>query len=166
MRAAFCLTCCAGLLFAGARRTVQSGRDRPLGSLIRRCSVRRDLWNKVPSPARTRPASARADALTARGCSHRHWIGRRRGGHHHVHNPPWPPPPRASAAYLLPKLLRHAALHHTAPHRDWSGMCSDACARAQGRTLLKGRGMAMGANAALWHSLHITYSSVCRSAMQ
>ena len=117
MRAAFCLTCYAGLLFAGARRTVQSGRDRPLGSLIRRCSARRDLWNKVPSPARTRPASARADALTARGCSHRHWIGRRRGGHHHVHNPPWPPPPRASAAET-------AALWHSLDICD-TQVCAD-----------------------------------------
>ena len=117
LRAAFCLTCCAGLLFAGARRTVQSGRDRPLGSLIRRCSARRDLWNKVPSPARTRPASARADALTARGCSHRHWIGRRRGGHHHVHNPPWPPPPRASAAKTAAP--RRTASHCTASRPEW-----------------------------------------------
>ena len=83
MRAAFCLTCCAGLLFAGARRTVQSGRDRLLGSLIRRCSARRDLWNKVPPPACTRPASVRARVLTARvSCSHRHSVatrGRERG---------------------------------------------------------------------------------------
>ena len=40
-------------------------------------------------------------------------------------------------------------------------MCSDACARAQGRTLLKGRGMAMDANAALWHSLHINHILKC-----
>ena len=85
--------------------------------VIRRCSARRDLWNKVPSPARTHPASARADALTARGCSHRHWIGRRRGGHHHVHNPPWPPPPRASAAETAAP--RRTASPCTASRPEW-----------------------------------------------
>ena len=155
MRAAFCLTCCAGLLFAGARRTVQSRRDRPLGSLIRRCSARRDLWNKVPPPACTRPASVRARVLTARvSCSHRHSIatrGRERGG----------TAGRCAAA-------RDGSLPQAGPADDGRGKRRGGVPkdRAGGRRAVSTRKVGMEAQhgAALWHSLNISYSSVCGSA--
>ena len=162
MSAASCLTCCAGLLFAGARRTVQSGRDRPLGSLIRRCSARRDLWNKVPTPACTRPASVRARVLTARvSCSHRHSIatrGRERGG----------TAGRCAAA-------RDGSLPQVGPADDGRGKRRGGVPkdRAGGRLAVSTRKVGMEAQhgavvalsqAPLWHSLNLSYSSVCGSA--
>ena len=84
--AAFRLTlmCLFAVCYLRRARRDAERADRPFCSRIRRRSARQALQNKVPLPARTRPASARARVLTARvPCSHRHSIatrGRESGG--------------------------------------------------------------------------------------
>jgi hypothetical protein len=70
-------------------------------------------------------------------CSHRHSFDRQT-----ARRPS--PCPQSSLASATPSdccrdRCRHAAPRRTAPHRDRCGMGGDACARAQGHTLLKGR---------------------------
>ena len=161
LRATCCLTCCAGLLFAGAWCTVQSGRIARSAPEFAGTQLDKLYGIRCPRPP--------ALALPERSCSRTDCSCPLLTQALDRQTPRRPAPrPQSSLASAIPTdaaetaaaTPHRVALHGIQASVAWAVTCVLVHRAAYGSRLADG-----GAQTALWHSLYVSYSSVCGSAM-